>query len=93
MQRKKRLTKRERKEADPLSAERSRAGAPHIHCISCGRHLDPAEFSGSSPTALYIVCQHRSRFPACTVCEAAARYLVQEHDRTGNAVQTAAAWH
>jgi hypothetical protein len=93
MQRKKRLTKRERKQADPSSAERQRRNEPHIHCISCGRHIDPPEFSGAPPTAVYIVCQHRSRFPACAACEVAARYLVEEHDRTGKSVQSAQAWH
>ena len=93
MQRKKRPTKRERKEADPASALRAQANAPHIHCVSCGRHLDPPEFTSSPPTAVYIVCQHRSRFPACSSCQIQARYLVEEHDRTGKPVQTAQAWH
>jgi len=93
MQRKKRLTKRERKKADPQRDERLRQNAPHIHCISCGRHLDPPEFTAAPPTATYIVCQHKSRFPACVACEMAARQLVEEHDRTNKPVQTAQAWH
>lgn len=93
MQRKKRLTKRERKALDPSYAARQAQNAPHIHCISCGRHIDPSEFSSSLPSATYIVCQHRSRFPACVACEVDARRLVAEHDRSGKPVQTAQAWH
>jgi hypothetical protein len=89
MQRKKRLTKRERKEQSP--------GAPHqhthIHCIACGRHLDPEEFTATPPTANYLICEHQSRFPACVDCEVVARSLIAEHDRTGKPIQQAAAWH
>jgi hypothetical protein len=45
VKREKRLTKREQK---ALKAPRPGATAhqhgEHIHCIACGRHLDPAEF-------------------------------------------------
>lgn len=92
MKREKRLTKRERKAQNP----RSPAAAPnqnqHIHCISCGRHLDAAEFQGWASAKL-IRCQHGSTFPACVACEAAAVALIAEHDRTGQPVQTAGAWH
>jgi hypothetical protein len=50
MKKKKRLTKRERKEL-----EGKKGGAPrHIHCIACGRHLDPGEFTASPVTAKHI---------------------------------------
>ncbi len=90
MQRKKRLTKRELKAQNPGPSGQQNA---HIHCISCGRHLDPKEFGASPPTAEYLVCDHQSRFPACTDCEEPARRLIAEHDRTGRPVQQAAAWH
>lgn len=93
MKREKRLTKRERSALDPTKAQRTNAGGAHIHCISCGRHIEPVEFTGDKPSALYLVCEHKSSFPACTECQVAARYLVAEHDRTGNAVATASAWH
>ncbi len=91
MKREKRLTKRERKAAG--------GGGPkphdhtHIHCIACGRHIDPSEFGAVPPSATIIVCQHKSQFPACTGCEVTARYLVEEHDRTGKPVNQAPAYH
>jgi hypothetical protein len=89
MQRKKRLTKRERKDLSP-SAPQQQA---HIHCIACGRHLDPQEFTAAPPTANYLICEHQSRFPACVDCEVVARGLIADHDRTGKPIQQAAAWH
>jgi len=90
MQRKKRLTKRERKDANPSAGGHQHA---HIHCIACGRHLDPAEFAAAPPTAKYLICEHQSRFPACTDCESPARALIAEHDRTGKPVTQAPAYH
>jgi hypothetical protein len=89
-QRQKRLTKRERKALDPKTHDHQQQ---HIHCISCGRHLDPAEFDAISPTAILITCQHGSRFPACRACEVDARARVVEHDRTGQPPRVAGAWH
>lgn len=89
MQRKKRLTKRERKDLTPATAQQQ----AHIHCIACGRHLNPDEFTATPPTANYLICEHQSRFPACVDCEVAARNLIAEHDRTGKPIQQAAAWH
>ena len=91
MKREKRLTKREKKEQTGGGQANNHAG--HIHCIACGRHIDPIEFSAAPPSALVITCQHKSQFPSCTTCEVTARYLVEEHDRTGKAVNTAAAYH
>lgn len=90
MKREKRLTKRERKE---LGGGAQKHDAGHIHCIACGRHIDPNEFSSAPPSALVITCEHKSQFPACAACEVTARYLVAEHDRTGKPVNTAAAYH
>lgn len=92
MKREKRLTKRERRALDPARPAAPQGGA-HIHCIACGRHIDPPEFTGTSPKAVYLACEHNSRFPACLDCQVTARYLIAEHDRTGNPVATAQAWH
>lgn len=89
MQRTKRLTKRERKEQGGGHHHEHQ----HIHCVACGRHLDPAEFSAQPPTAKYLICQHQSRFPACVDCDLAARHLISEHDRTGKPIAAAQAWH
>jgi len=90
MKREKRLTKRERKEANGGGAKHDHG---HIHCIACGRHIDPNEFSLAPPSAIVITCEHKSQFPSCAGCEVTARYLVAEHDRTGKPVNTAAAYH
>jgi len=91
MKKQKRLTKRERK------AESGTAGESHdhqhIHCIACGRHIDSGEFSASPPTAKIIACQHGSKFPACAACVGPAKQLLDEHDRTGQPVKSAGAWH
>jgi len=90
MQRTKRLTKRERKDLSPGPKGQQQQ---HIHCIACGRHLDPEEFSANPPTAKQLICEHQSRFPACVDCDVLARTLIAEHDRTGKPIQQAAAWH
>ena len=89
-QREKRLTKREKK---AQSGGGHHHDERHIHCLACGRHLDIEEFSATPPTALVIVCQHKSQFPACVTCEVEARARVAEHDRTGKPPQVASAWH
>jgi hypothetical protein len=94
MNREKKLTKRERKE---LNGGPRVSGVPvkqgqHIHCVACGRHLDPSEFN-APVTAKMLRCQHGSTFPSCVACEAQSVALLAEHDRTGQAVQTAGAWH
>ena len=91
MKREKRLTKRERKAADGRGGHDH--DHQHIHCLACGRHLDPAEFSASPSTARVIACQHGSKFPVCTACVPAAQKLLDEHDRTGQPVKSAGAWH
>jgi hypothetical protein len=91
MKRAKTLTKRERKALAPARAATPQP-AEHIHCIACGRHLDAAEFEAPA-TAVTLRCDHGSRFPACARCEVQAKALLAEHDRTGQNVRAAAAWH
>jgi hypothetical protein len=92
MKRQKRLTRREKKAESP--GPRPPAGeGQHIHCIACGRHIDPAEFESSPATAVTVRCDHGSTFATCVGCAVQAESLVAEHDRTGQPVKTAAAWH
>lgn len=93
MKREKRLTKRERRELDPTRGQRTTQTAEHIHCIACGRHIDPTEFTSFPPKSVYLQCEHKHDFPACNDCQVTARYLIAEHERTGNPVQIAQAWH
>jgi hypothetical protein len=93
MKRQKRLTKRERKALDPNHRPGPHGHTSHIHCISCGRHIEPAEFQGTPPTATVITCDHGSQFPACVGCMDHAEKLVNEHDKNGQPVKTAPAWH
>jgi RNA polymerase-binding transcription factor DksA len=90
MKREKRLTKREKKE---LNGGGHKHDQGHIHCIACGRHINPEEFSQVPASAIVITCDHKSQFPSCATCEVTSRYLVAEHDRTGKPVNTAAAYH
>lgn len=92
MKRIKRLTKRERKALEPQRPAAHAGHEQHIHCIACGRHLDVAEFDEPA-TAKVIECQHRSVFPSCVSCEGQSRLLLEAHDRSGQPVKTAAAWH
>jgi hypothetical protein len=93
MKRKPQLTKRERKAQSPKPAQAPKAHHHgHIHCIACGRHLDPGEFEAPA-TATTITCDHGSTFPTCVKCMSKSMALVQEHDRTGQPVKTAGAWH
>jgi ribosomal protein L32 len=91
MKREKRLTKRERKAQAPAAASAGHAHAQHIHCVACGRHIDQHEFS--SGDALMISCKHGSTFPSCVECRPQTVALLAEHDRSGQAVRTAGAWH
>ncbi len=91
MKRAKTLTKKERKALNPARPATAQNQARHIHCIACGRHLDPAEFNTGD--AKMLRCLHGSTFPSCTEHESRSTELIATHDRTGQAVQTAAAWH
>jgi hypothetical protein len=97
VKRQKRLTKREQK-----ALRGPRPGAPgaqghdhehHIHCTACGKHLDEHEFDGAMATATYLRCRHGGNFPSCVACTDKTRELLEIHDRTGQPVQQAAAWH
>ena len=90
MKRQKRLTRRERKAVAGNATAQPHA---HIHCVACGRHIDPAEFTRSPTSARYLRCQHGSRYASCTPCVAQAMQLLREHDRTGDPVRMAQAWH
>ena len=92
MKREKQLTKRERKAANGAGPSGKSNEAQHIHCVACGRHLDPAEFNAPA-TAVGVFCQHKSRFASCVACVDRTKELLAEHDRTGQAVKMAAAWH
>ena len=91
MKREKRLTKRDRKE---LRGGPNTAGVAHehqhIHCVACGRHLDREEFG---TTATQVKCEHGSMFSSCVGCVTKTTALLAEHDRTGQPVKTAGAWH
>jgi hypothetical protein len=97
MKREKRLTKKERKvlfpstQVDAPKAHDHHHG--HIHCTACGRHLDQDEFETEPPRAVWIACQHHSQFSSCTACADKTRELLAEHDRSGQPVRTASAWH
>jgi hypothetical protein len=90
MKRAKQLTKRERKALRPARPNASQE--KHIHCVSCGAHLDPAQFDAPA-SATMLRCQHGSQFPSCVGCAASSRRLLEEHDRSGQPVRTASAWH
>jgi hypothetical protein len=101
VKREKRLTKREQK---ALKGTQAAVGTQahihadedehaHIHCVACGRHINPGELDGQSPTAVHLTCQHGGHFTACTGCAAKARGLLAVHDLTGWPVKQAATWH
>lgn len=94
MKREKRLTRRERKAmtGGSPSGHTHDHGEQHIHCIACGRHLDLEEFEDPA-TAKLIRCNHGTEFPSCVACEANSRVLIEAHDRSGQPVRTASAWH
>lgn len=91
MKRDKRLTRRERKAVEAREAPTGHAA--HIHCVACGRHIDPSEFTQAPTSARYLRCQHGSRYASCTGCVTQAMGLLSEHDRTGQPVRVADAWH
>ena len=96
MKREKRLTKREQKAvkaAQNPGAHAHQHQEQHIHCVACGRHLDPSEFGGARPLATEVRCAHGKSWPACSGCAARARELLAVHDRTGRPVDAAQAWH
>lgn len=91
MKKAKRLTKKERKAAQ--GGPTLQANAPHIHCVACGRHMDPGDFTQVPIVGNWVKCAHGTRYAACSRCVPEAMRRLAEHDRTGKAVQVAAAWH
>lgn len=90
----KRLTKRERKEKFGKGPSGTpNADSTHIHCIACGRHLDPTELTSRPATAARLTCKHGSRFAACTSCIPEAQRRLDEHDSSGLPPRIAQAWH
>ncbi len=87
----KRLTRKERQERDGKGP----AGAPtkHIHCMACGRHIDPPELTQDPPTATYVSCQHGSKFASCVRCLPETRARLAEHDATGREPRIEPVWH
>jgi hypothetical protein len=54
MKREKKLTKRERKaEKGPGPSGQKETG--HIHCVACGRHINPSEFNAPATAARVAV--------------------------------------
>jgi hypothetical protein len=94
MKRKPKLTKREKKAAagGPRQAGAAKHEHQHIHCIACGKHLDPEEFEPPA-TATTITCDHGSTFATCVKCMTKSMALVKEHDRTNTPVKMAPAFH
>ncbi len=92
MKRSKRLTKRERKALKP-KPQQAATGPAHIHCVACGRHIDPSEFEMPPITATWLTCDHGSRFASCVSCAVQGQTLLDTHDRTGQPVRAANAWH
>lgn len=92
MKRKPQLTKREKKALAPPRPQQPAATGGHIHCIACGKHLDPNDFEAPA-TATSITCDHGSQFPSCTRCLAKSTSLVKEHDATNQPIRSATAWH
>lgn len=93
MKREKRLTKKERKAiAGPRPQPVAQHQHRHIHCVACGKHLDDEMFDEPA-TATWLSCQHHSQFPSCIACRDKSQALLDEHDRSGQPVRTAAAWH
>ncbi len=91
MKREKRLTKKERKALSGRTTAHAHH-EHHIHCVACGRHIEPSEFEGAQ-LAKMVRCQHGSTFATCVECEDRTIALLAEHDRTGQPVKFAAAWH
>lgn len=95
MKREKQLTKRDRKALKgpgPAGTGGAAGTGEHIHCVACGRHIDPSELTAGG-TATRVICQHRSAFASCVSCVHKTREILAEHDRTGQPVKAAGAWH
>jgi len=87
----KRLTKRQRKELEGKG--RTGNEDKHIHCVACGRHIDGAELTSTPATACWVRCNHGSTYGSCLGCVDETRRRLAEHDRSGQPVKAASAWH
>jgi hypothetical protein len=87
----KRLTKRERKALEGRGP--SGHEGEHIHCVSCGRHIDPPEFVDRPSKARWLRCDHGTRFAACAPCVPDAQRRLEEHEQSGKPVAVAGAYH
>lgn len=94
MKRQPKLTKRERKALQPARPAPAPPASPHahIHCIACGKHLDPNDFEAPA-VATTVTCDHGSTFPSCVRCLPKSTALVKEHDEKNQPVRAATAWH
>jgi hypothetical protein len=93
MKREKRLTKKARKaQTRPVAQPGGHQHHGHIHCIACGKHLEPESF-GEPNGSEFLRCDHGADFPCCIACHEPAKRLIEEHDRTNQPVQKVAAWH
>ena len=93
MKRKPQLTKRERKALEPpRPAQQAAPSGGHIHCVACGKHLDPSEFEAPA-VATTITCDHGSQFASCVKCLVKSTALVKEHDASNQPIRSASAWH
>lgn len=89
MKKAKRLTKKERKALQTPSEPAK--DAPHIHCVACGRHINPEEFSHSK--ANWLRCAHGTKYASCSGCATEGMARLSEHDRSGQPVKVANVWH
>jgi hypothetical protein len=86
--------------SNPIAARPQQDPGAHLHCVACGKHLDTVgEASKRAAQGLQnnlwmaVRCAHGSEWVSCMGCLEKAQQLLDEHDRTGNAVRSAAAWH
>src|SRR5262245_51583870 len=77
MKRKPRLTKRERKALAP--ARPNPSGNQHIHCVACGAHISPADFTAQPAAAAALRCRHGTNYAACIGCVPLAKKLLDDH--------------
>jgi plasmid rolling circle replication initiator protein Rep len=98
MKREKRLTKKEQKALGIRSTQVETGGGghhhhEHIHCTACGKHLDIEQFESQPPSATWLKCDHGSDFASCVDCAPKTKALLEEHDKSGQPVKQAHAWH
>lgn len=91
MKREKKLTKREKKAMEAADRPQATGEEPHIHCIQCGRHIDPRELL--SGHANYVRCAHGTKYASCHGCIEGSMARLREHDQSGNPVKITPAWH